>query len=374
LGFDERKITMNFNELPQIIKSLGLSKTNQLTLVSAKEMAHRYYPPFAPDQDVLISDFTNSAVAQKVGALLLLIYPANHHCKVAKINIKKEWGIIETTIGEVSSQINTILYIPPYLENCSLETFEDLVAHLRAPEGCPWDREQTHLSLRPNLLEETYEVLKALDAGTTAGLQEELGDLLLQIVLHAQISNEAGEFNLSDVVAGIHHKIVHRHPHVFGDVKVEGSQGVIRNWEVIKAGEREENGKETNQSILGGVPKAMPALSLAQEYQKRAARVGFDWPEIKPVLAKVNEELDELKAANSKERKADELGDLLFAVVNLVRWYDLDAESTLREMTNRFYNRFTYVEKKARDEGRRLQDMKLEEMDAWWEEAKAKGL
>lgn len=261
------------------------------------------------------------------------------------------------------------LYFPPKPQHTSLIAFRELVAHLRAPEGCPWDREQTHQTLKSNLLEETYEVLDAIEGGDPADLEEELGDLLLQIVLHAQISEEAEEFSLDDVVRGIHEKITFRHPHVFTDLEVGGVKDVLQNWEKLKSKERENNHKKKD-SVLASVPRALPSLLLAQNYQSRAARVGFDWPEVEPVLDKVIEEVGELREAQTKEQQEAELGDLFFALVNVSRWYGFNAEDALRKMTMRFYHRFRFIEKEAVRSGRKVTDLTLEEMDSLWEQAK----
>ena len=245
-----------------------------------------------------------------------------------------------------------------------------MVARLRAPDGCPWDMEQTHTSLRKYLLEETYEALEALDAEDPDALREELGDLMLQIVLHAQIGVEEGEFSMADVLQGINQKIVRRHPHVFGEVKISGVDGVLQNWQKLKEQERFENGVGETKGMLDGVPKILPALSQSQEIQDRAARVGFDWSEIEPVYAKLFEEIEEVRQADSDESRTGELGDLLFAVVNLVRWYKVDAESALRAANAKFRRRFGYIEKRAREAGRELTGMTLAEMDKWWDEAK----
>ena len=218
--------------------------------------------------------------------------------------------------------------------------------------------------------EETYEALEALDAGDLAAMQEEFGDLLLQIVLHSQIAVEAGEFSMADVIAGINTKIIRRHPHVFGDVKVDGVAEVWRNWENLKAEERNDKGQGA-RGLLEGLPAALPALVQAEAYSRRAARVGFDWPDISGVVAKVGEELAELQAASSPESQADELGDLLFAVVNYARWLKVDAESALRTANAKFARRFAQVEAAAQAAGRNLADMSLEELDALWEQAKA---
>jgi len=263
----------------------------------------------------------------------------------------------------------TALYLPPLGENTSFEAFQELVAHLRAPEGCPWDREQTHQSLRQHLLEETYEVLAALDEDDPSALQEELGDLLLQIVLHAQIASEYGEFTMTEVLRDIHVKLIHRHPHVFGNVKITDKQGVLLNWERLKVAEREAEGKQ-GASLLEGVAMVLPALAQAQAYQKRVARVGFDWPNVQGVIDKIAEEFEETRSAATQDERAAEIGDLFFAVVNLARWFDIDAESALRQSNARFYKRFTHLEAAAQREGRELSDYSLDEMEALWQAAK----
>jgi tetrapyrrole methylase family protein/MazG family protein len=268
-------------------------------------------------------------------------------------------------IGLLSS-----LWVPPLGEGTSLESFQEVVAHLRAPDGCPWDLEQTHLSLRKHLLEETYEAIDALDAQDMAHLREELGDLLLQIVLHAQIATEEQEFTLAEVIQGIYQKIVRRHPHVFGDVSVDGTKAVLQNWERLKEQERKENGKAGEKGILDSIPKALPSLIQAQEYQDRVGRVGFDWPNIQGVWDKLEEEIQEVRQATSAEEQSRELGDVLFALVNLVRWHKVDAETILRETNQRFKARFSRIEAEARNQGKSVSDFSLEEMEAIWQKAK----
>jgi tetrapyrrole methylase family protein/MazG family protein len=258
--------------------------------------------------------------------------------------------------------------VPALNEPTSFEAFAGIVARLRAPDGCPWDRKQTHLTLRSHLLEECYETLAALDMGNTAKLREELGDLLLQIVLHAQIASEAGEFSISDVLVSIHDKIVRRHPHVFGTAHVEGVEEVLHNWERLKELERGEAGGAAG--LLDGVPRALPALSQAQELQDRAARVGFDWPSVDGVLDKVREEIGEIGRAASGAEAAAELGDLLFVLVNLARWKEADAESLLRQASEKFRRRFHYIEERSGRDGRRLTDLSSDQMNALWDESK----
>jgi len=258
----------------------------------------------------------------------------------------------------------------PVIVNASLIAFRELIAHLRSAEGCPWDRKQTHQTLRTNLLEETYEVLDAIDGQNSEAVREELGDLLLQILLHAQIASENTQFNIFDVIAGIHQKITFRHPHVFADLNLASVDGVTRNWEILKSQERSKKGEPSSKSILASVPNELPALSKAQKFQERAARVGFDWPNIQPVFEKFEEELRELKDARDDQSREMELGDLLFALVNLIRWYGFDAESVLRQANTRFLKRFNYIEETVHVQGKRMTDLTLDEMDKIWEQAK----
>jgi tetrapyrrole methylase family protein / MazG family protein len=242
------------------------------------------------------------------------------------------------------------------------DTMVDIIARLRAPDGCPWDKEQTHKSLRENLLSETYEVMEALDKGEPEELCEELGDLLLQIVLHAQIAKDDKEFEIGDVIEGINKKLIRRHPHIFGDVQVKDAKDVMRNWEALK--------KKEGKHILEGVPKAMPALAYAYEISRRAVRVGFEWADLQGVIDKVNEEINEIKDAKNKEEKTDEIGDLLFTLVNFARWEGVDPETALREANEKFYRRFSKVEELARQQNKELQKLTLKEWDDLWEEAK----
>lgn len=252
----------------------------------------------------------------------------------------------------------------------SFEKLVSIMAKLRAPDGCPWDREQTHQTLKKYLLEETYEVLEAIDAGNMAELKTELGDLMLQILFHAQIAAEKGVFNIKDVLEAISEKLIRRHPHVFGDVKVACAEEVLHRWEEIKAC---EPGYEKRKSILDGVPKTLPALARAMEISKRAAGAGFEWPDMHAVLEKVREEISELEneiQIGNKERIADEIGDLLFTVVNVARWAKVDPEDALRRMIDRFIERFKQIEEVAQSSGRQLSQMSIEEMDAIWDRAK----
>jgi len=248
------------------------------------------------------------------------------------------------------------------------------MARLRGENGCPWDREQTSESIKPYLVEETYEVLEAIDEQDPVKLREELGDLMLQIVFHAQMAEEVGSFTLADVLAGINDKLRRRHPHVFGDVKAETAQEVLFNWEQIKKAERQK--ARGQASLLDGVPRELPALLRAHRLQEKASRVGFDWKEAHEVLLKVEEEFAELRTAmqgQAAEEVEAELGDLLFSLVNLSRFLAVNPEEALRKTIARFIARFRYIEEELSRRGGSLRQATLQELDALWAEAKTRG-
>lgn len=245
----------------------------------------------------------------------------------------------------------------------------DLMRRLRSEGGCPWDREQTLATLKPYLLEECYEVLDAIDSGDRGRLCDELGDLLLQIVFQAQICSEEGCFGFDDVARTISEKLIRRHPHVFGEVKVSGSADVVRNWEAIKKGEQ----GASRESAVDGIPRHAPALHKAQQVQKRAARVGFDWDSAHQVVEKVEEEVGEVRAAmaSGDARKIkEEIGDLLFAAVNLSRFLGHNAEEALNETVEKFIRRFQGIERRLHEQGRKMTECKLAELDAIWNDLK----
>jgi tetrapyrrole methylase family protein/MazG family protein len=254
------------------------------------------------------------------------------------------------------------------------EAFDELLkvmARLRGNNGCPWDKEQTHASLGAFLIEESYELLEALERGDSGEIREELGDLLHQIVFHCQIAAEQSAFTAADVVKELKEKMVRRHPHVFSGRALPNSDAVVKQWARLKAGEKYG---EAPRSVLGNLPKSMPALARAQTITERASQLGFDWPGIEPVWQKIDEELDELKeacATGTREHIANELGDLLFSLVNLSRFLDLQAENVLAHTVSRFIHRFTYIERELREKGKSLTATSLEEMDRLWNEAKA---
>ena len=240
-----------------------------------------------------------------------------------------------------------------------------IVQRLRSPGGCPWDREQTHSSLKRNLLEECYEVLEAIDGNDPVKLSEELGDILVQVVFHAQMAGEAQEFSIEDVVNGVNQKLIRRHPHVFADAVASDAREVERNWEKLK----EEEG--TRKSPVEGIPRDLPALSYAQLMQDRVSRAGFEWEDVSGVLDKLAEEVDELKAAPDDEERAREMGDVLFSVVNLARWMGIHAEDALRQGNERFQRRYTIMESLATDRGLDFSQLSLGEKEVLWQQAKA---
>lgn len=352
-------------------QSLLLEGVN-LCVLDGLALAGKYHLPVDPGQNTIIY-YPNSVLDNRqLAGLIQQIYPADHGMGLYTMTSegKTAWQrIYAAELADIQA-VSEMMVLPSRAADSSLVSFEELIAHLRAPNGCPWDRKQTHDSLRKYLLEETYEALDALDQHDMDGLCEELGDIVLQIALHAQIAVEDREFNMAQVLEGINRKIVFRHPHVFGDVAVDGVKGVLQNWEKLKEKERAEKGKEEEKGLLDGIPQSFPALAQAQAIQDRAARVGFDWKEIEPVMAKVLEEFEEVQTATSEEERAKELGDLLFAVVNLVRWYKVDAESALRGTNQKFRRRFSYIEKTSKRIEKPMQEMSLEEMDSYWDEAK----
>ena len=247
----------------------------------------------------------------------------------------------------------------------SFENLEQIIARLRAPDGCPWDREQTHASLKPFLIEEAYEVLQALDDEDSEKLCEEMGDLLLQILLHARIAGEEGDFDMSDVIRGIATKLVRRHPHVFGQSTAGNAEEVALEWENLQQGERKQV-----ESLLAHVPRGMPALSYSHSIQRRAAGVGFDWNEFGGIVEKIAEEVGELERAGTLQEKIHEFGDILFALVNAARWQGVDLEEALRLANDRFSGRFGFMEDRCREKGAQMGDLSFEQLNALWDEAK----
>jgi tetrapyrrole methylase family protein/MazG family protein len=364
------------------LATLGIDALDGLQIADASQLATMHHPPLDPDRPALIAQLYNRRQAAQVKLTLMNGYPDQHSVTLVCAAGTDMEQVITCSLFELDRQPSidhlTTLYLPPLPHASGLPAFQETVAHLRAPNGCPWDREQTHQSLRPYLLEECYEVLAALDAEDIGALIEELGDLLLQIVLHAQIAAEMGDFQMADIISKIDAKLRRRHPHVFGDVVVNGVEEVLTNWEAIKKAERAESGAEDPLiqkepdygSVLDGVPPAMPALARAQTISQRAVRVGFEWPDLDGVLGKLTEEAREVADAATSEEREAEVGDLLFVTVNLARWLGVDAESALRATNERFMRRFGTLERLARERDQQLTDLDINALDQLWEEAK----
>lgn len=350
------------------LTALGWRVEQGLQLFAALAVAGMHHPPLNPDTPALLVDLPAADTA-RLRAVLRNQYPPDYLCYGLGNAGGQPFALAE--LGQQAAQA-AALFLPAREAYTSFEAFQEIIAHLRAPEGCPWDRKQTHESLRPFLLEEAHEVLETIDNGDWGELANELGDLLLQIVLHTQIATEHGTFQMRDVLRHVNTKMIRRHPHVWGDVEVQDDAAqVVTNWEAIKQAEKANSG-QPRASLLDGLPKDLPALLVAYKYQERAAKVGFDWPDVSGVQAKLREELDEIMAETDPAKQASEIGDVLFVLVNWLRWLKVDdPESLLRAVNAKFYRRFRYIEQHA---PRPLAEMTLAEMDAYWNQAKAEGL
>jgi tetrapyrrole methylase family protein/MazG family protein len=317
-------------------------------------------------------------VASRLKLALLEHYPETHQVRVIRwagvagaeaVTTVPLFELDRPRAGEYDHLVAVYVpSVPPEERRTTFQDLVDVVARLRGPDGCPWDKEQTYISLKRFVLEEAYEVLEAIDGGDPERLADELGDLLLQVVLQAQLAREDGYFDIRDVLFSITDKLIRRHPHVFGDVQVSGSDEVLVNWEQIKRQERPERA-----SALDGVPVHLPALMKALEVSKRAVKVGFEWPALDDVLAKLDEEVAELHEALprcDRQELEGELGDVLFTLVNIARWLKIDPEEALRTMVERFSGRFRELERLAQARGRPLESMNIQELDELWEQAK----
>ncbi|KXS45673.1 MULTISPECIES: nucleoside triphosphate pyrophosphohydrolase [unclassified Candidatus Frackibacter] len=336
------------------------------------------------NQHLMLTQFYNQLVASNVKLTLLEVYPEDHSVVIIKAaGISELEKRVEVPLYELDRvkwiDHLTSVYIPPLKGKVEgnlnqMEEFNTLVKimeKLRADDGCPWDLKQDHNTLRPYLIEETYEVLERIENEDILGLCEEIGDLLLQVVFHAQIAKENDEFDIEDVIYSISDKMIRRHPHVFGTEKLKTADAVLDRWEDIKAVEKNDTTDDT-ETILA-VTEGLPALMEAQKIQKKAAEVGFDWPSIKGTLNKLEEELIEFKAAlksEDKDKIRDELGDLLFAIVNVGRFLDFHLELVLKDATNKFKRRFSYIESALKKEEAKFKDKSLEELEELWREAK----
>ena len=361
------RLVQGISFIEPCLAALGLDALDGLIVADAISLAAGHHPPFPPDLVALVSQLHSPFLAGEVKLSLMNQYPEDHPVALIHRASLADERVERLALHEIdrSESIGdlTTLFVPATPLDSSFETLQNTVARLRAPDGCPWDREQTHQSLRKHLLEEAYEVLTALDEEDQGGLQEELGDLLLQVALQVQIATEESGFQMADVIGGIQAKLIRRHPHVFGGLQVSGVDEVLRNWEHFKE-------QESGSGPLAGVPASLPALAQAAELQGRASRLGFDWPSPEGVLKKIHEELGEIEAATDAEAKAAEFGDLLFAVVNYARWLEADPESELRRANQRFRTRFDRMTALSREAGSRFEDLPPDEMDRLWETAK----
>ncbi|MFK9094957.1 nucleoside triphosphate pyrophosphohydrolase [Bacillus salipaludis] len=337
------------------------------------------------EQHIFISQVYDQFVASNVKLTLMEKLPDDYEVYIVTAAGSSQEVIEKVLLYELDRNVAinnlTSVYIPPVKEEQILlknfSKLRDIIAELRGPNGCPWDKEQTHESLKKYLIEETYEVIEAIQQDDIDHLIEELGDVLLQVMLHAQIGEDDGYFSIDDIIEVLSAKMIRRHPHVFGTGQAANAEEVVQNWQEIK--QQEKGGLAAPSSLLEGVSKAQPNLLRAYELQKRAAKVGFDWQEITPALAKVKEELDEFMAEldgteDGLLRAKQEFGDLVFAFVNVARFLKIHPEEALFETNEKFTRRFQYVEERVRTSGRSFEEHTLEELDQYWDEAKLKGL
>ncbi|MDA8227559.1 MAG: nucleoside triphosphate pyrophosphohydrolase [Desulfitobacterium hafniense] len=319
---------------------------------------------------VIVTQVYDKFIASELKLDLMQYYPDDLQVYIVQALGTENQRVLEIPLYELDHHDFdhlTSIVIPPR-EDFGIARLLEVMQSLRSPEGCPWDKEQTHQSLKPYLIEESYEVIDAIDKGDMYNLCEELGDLLLQVVFHSQVAAEAGEFNFHDVVKGITEKLIRRHPHVFADVQADTSAEVLKNWEKIK---REEKGDAKEKKEFFDLPDALPALMLAQRVQKKAAKFGFDWSDLNGPMDKIQEELKELQEAISCGRGiSEEMGDLLFAIVNLSRFLELEAEETLRVTILKFKRRFHRMYELAKLDRQNFEDLSLAEMDRYWDQVK----
>ncbi|WP_037286022.1 nucleoside triphosphate pyrophosphohydrolase [Saccharibacillus sacchari] len=368
--------------LDQAFVRLGFDPIEGFQLLDSSDVTPEH---IRPSLHTLIGQVYDSLTASEVKLGLMDVYPDDHPVVVGHaLGVEGEERILRVPLYELDRLEGygnlSLVYIPrsedEALRAGSFARLHEIVNILRSPGGCPWDMEQTHASIRKNLIEETYEVLETIDEDDPDHMREELGDLLLQIMLHSQMEEEVGTFNVYDVIRGLNEKLIFRHPHVFGDSAAGDAEEALKNWDAMKEEEKKRKGlSEPEASLLDGVPRDLPALMKAYKIQKKAAKVGFDWDEVSSAFAKIEEELGELreglaKGADSEALKL-ELGDLLFSAVNAARFLKIDPEEALSLVNDKFRRRFRYIEDRLRERGSSPQTSTLDEMDALWNEAKA---
>jgi tetrapyrrole methylase family protein/MazG family protein len=339
-----------------------------------------------PQLQIIVGQVYDIHTASDVKLTLLEVYPHDYEIYIGHyLGIPSKERIEKIPLFELdhanSFGNQSLIWVPKSealeLQLKNFHRLHEIIHTLRSPGGCPWDREQTHTSLRKHLIEESYEVIDAIDEDDPDHLREELGDLLLQVMLHAQIEEEAGIFTVYDVIATLNEKLIRRHPHVFGDTHVENTDEVMVNWNKIKQEEKKQKGEKENQhSVLNGIPQSLPSMMKALKLQSKAAHVGFDWNEIQQVVAKVQEELRELldeiieESEQSNRKRTEELGDLLFAIINLSRFLRIDPDEALSFTNRKFVERFSYIEKTLVAQGKSFEQVDLQYMDNLWNESK----
>ncbi len=353
-----------------ILTAVGMDALDGLQIFDALALSAHLYPQVNSNVPLLLAQVYNRLVAGEVKLLLTAVYPDEHLVTLIDAAGENNQKIEQLHLYEIdrSPHIDhlTSLFVPPLPVASTLPALAETVAVLRGPNGCPWDQEQTPQSMRDGFLEEAYEVLDALDNDDVDNLREELGDLLYHLVFQAQMATEMGDFTLTDVIAGIETKLKRRHPHVWGDWEVANTAEVLRNWEMLK--QREKTAKP--ESLLDNIPIALPALARSQKIQDKVSRVNFDWPDVSGVWGKLKEEIRELQAAETLAEQQSELGDILFVLVNLGRWLEIDAETALREANLRFTQRFNLVEQMVVKRELDWNDLDLPAIDPLWREAK----
>jgi tetrapyrrole methylase family protein/MazG family protein len=367
------RIISGLSFLEPILVALGVDALDGLQLFDAIDVARYNHPPLNTNVPLLLGQVYDRHLANELKLSLMAMYPDEHEVILVHGAGTESQSVERVPLYEVDRARDlahlSSMYVPPLTWGSSLTALAETVAHLRGPDGCPWDQEQTPQSMRSGFIEEFSEVIDALDAADDVALVEELGDLLYHIVMQAQMAAESGEFTMTDVISGIEAKLKRRHPHVWGDWSVENSDEVVRNWEELKAAEK-PNSPEP-EALLDGVPRSLPSLARSQMIQERVATIGFEWPSLDGVQSKLEEELLELGRAETHLEQQAELGDVLFVLVNWARKLSVDAETALREANRRFDLRFRKMEVIARERGLSLAEMQLPEMDEIWEEAKS---
>ncbi len=352
------------------VTSTLLDMPDNVVIVEGEKLLSLRHMLVPPHLEIIIRNPTDP---ERLWEILSEEYPQDHPLAIIlrKPDAEPDSRLfLLRDLRNIGTELQTAaaLQIAPLSEKNSFEYFQNVIAILRSPGGCPWDRKQTHQSLRDDFLQEAYELLDGLDKNDLDAVAEELGDVLLHIVIQAQIALENNEFNMGEVLSHISEKLIFRHQHVFEKIEDLSPDQVVERWERMKKAEREKTNKK--QGLLDGISSTMPALSMAFSFQKRASKVGFDWDSIDGVWEKVYEEIEEFRNAETLDEKADELGDLLFSIVNLARWTKIDPETSLRMANLKFSKRVHFVEERARDLGKDLFDMPLAEKDSYWDEYK----